>query len=76
MTMLYCENCKAKDNIERKGTIYKSIVRRTMYVVDAMSCILTVRRRRKCLICDYRWATLEINKDKLVEILGRHNENM
>ena len=37
MTMLYCENCKAKDNIERKGTIYKSIVRRTMYVVDAMS---------------------------------------
>jgi len=63
--MLYCEKCKDEDNIERKGTVYK--VLRSQYTVDGTACVLTIRRRRKCLVCDHRWTTLEVNKDKFIK---------
>jgi len=61
--MLYCPECKG----EVKGTVYK--VLRTKHRVDCTACILTIRRRRKCLECGGRWTTLEINKDEFLTLI-------
>ena len=36
----------------------------------------TIRRRRHCLACSYRWTTLEIDLDQILNIVaGKNDQN-
>lgn len=59
---IVCDRCKAKNSV----------------VVDSRSSHAmgkgTIRRRRKCLSCGFRWSTFEMSQDALRELRGRIGE--
>lgn len=54
-----------KSSTKVPGAICPNCKGRYSFVVDSRPTPTSTRRRRKCLDCDHRWTTMEVNEGEL-----------